>query len=152
MNANLTEEAQSITVEELSAGIICASEKALVDLGEAFGKLLECGDVVALHGNLGVGKTTFTKGIARALNIREPITSPTFNLMAHYPGIINLVHIDAYRLNGHENLGVWDYSLSPAIIVVEWPENLPELNGNISKNVQIDIEGPEKRCVRLLRN
>jgi tRNA threonylcarbamoyladenosine biosynthesis protein TsaE len=137
-------------LEALVGGVVCLTEKDLVDLGENFGGLLGEGDVVALHGDLGVGKTTFTKGMARAFQIAEPITSPTFNIMAQYSGAMNLMHIDAYRLDGCEYLGIWDYVRCPCVIVVEWVENLLELQESVTQHIQITAQSDGRRCVQLI--
>jgi tRNA threonylcarbamoyladenosine biosynthesis protein TsaE len=134
--------------KQLKEGIICPTTEDLVDLGKTFGALLKSGDVVALHGDLGVGKTTFTKGIALAMGIVQPITSPTFNIISQYSGTKHLIHIDAYRLDGSEYLGVLDEIQYPSVIVIEWPQNLSELHGSITKNISIHIQNGESRCVR----
>lgn len=123
--------------KKLESGLICATAENLMDLGEAFGKLLCDGDVVALRGDLGVGKTTFVKGIGRALRVTDSVTSPTFSMMVQYSGVMNLVHIDAYRLGRSEYLDVLDYVEPPYVIVVEWPENLVELRESITHTIQI---------------
>ncbi|MDR0418107.1 MAG: tRNA (adenosine(37)-N6)-threonylcarbamoyltransferase complex ATPase subunit type 1 TsaE [Puniceicoccales bacterium] len=136
-------------LQKLEGGMTCATAKSLVDLGEAFGYLLKDGDIVALRGDLGVGKTTFTKGIAKALGIADSVTSPTFNIMIQYIGMINLMHIDAYRLDDCECLEVWDYVQRPCVIVIEWPERLVELQKNITHDLRITIRKNEKRWIIL---
>lgn len=120
-----------------------------MDLGEAFGRLLCDGDIVALHGDLGVGKTTFTKGMGRAFRITDSVTSPTFNIMAQYSGAMNLIHVDAYRLDRPEDLGIWEYIQHPCVIAVEWPENLVELRESITQDIQIAVLKNEERWVTL---
>ena len=87
--------------------------------------------VYALHGNLGAGKTALTSGIAAALEINQPIKSPTFTIINEYSeGIVPLYHIDLYRLNSPDEalmLGFEDYLESGGITVVEWPERAEEL-------------------------
>ncbi|MDR1867074.1 MAG: tRNA (adenosine(37)-N6)-threonylcarbamoyltransferase complex ATPase subunit type 1 TsaE [Treponema sp.] len=83
--------------------------------------------VVALHGALGAGKTYFTKGIARGIGIHEEITSPTFNIVIEYDGVIPLYHIDAYRLANEAdfyNLGVEERIYGNGITVIEWSERI----------------------------
>ena len=93
-----------------------------ITLGEKLGKLLNRGDVIALKGDLAGGKTTFTKGIGKALNIREVINSPTFTILKIYKGDQTLYHIDAYRLENNEyDLGIDEYE-DEGIMVIEWPE------------------------------
>jgi tRNA threonylcarbamoyladenosine biosynthesis protein TsaE len=126
-------------IKKLEGGMMCMTAEALVDLGEAFGRLLCDGDIVALHGDLGVGKTTFTKGIGKALRVRDTLTSPTFSIMTQYAGTMNLVHIDAYRLDNRERLDVLDYIQHPYVIVVEWLEHLVELLEYVTHDIRITI-------------
>ena len=100
-------------------------------LGEQVGRLLQAGDVVALHGELGSGKTTFVQGLARGLQ-RDPetIKSPTFVLMREYPGPVPLVHLDGYRLEGPSSAAWLDVELifSPQkITVIEWADRFESL-------------------------
>ncbi|MDR1303159.1 MAG: tRNA (adenosine(37)-N6)-threonylcarbamoyltransferase complex ATPase subunit type 1 TsaE [Puniceicoccales bacterium] len=139
-----------ILLKELAAGVVCLTEGDLVALGEVFGGLLCDGDIVALRGDLGVGKTTFAKGIARALGVVEPVTSPTFSIMAQYSGAMNLIHIDAYRLDGREYLGVLEYIHGPYVVVVEWVENLPELRESVTRSVRIVAKSGGERRVYLM--
>ncbi len=100
-------------------------------IGEQLGTLLRPGDVVALHGELGSGKTTLIQGIARGLGRNpETIKSPTFVLMREYPGEVPLVHIDGYRLEGAPTIAALDLELgcSPyKITVIEWAERFAGL-------------------------
>lgn len=93
------------------------------------GERLVPGDVVALIGELGSGKTCITQGIARGLRVPEgyPITSPTFTLINEYPGRVRLYHMDVYRLSGTEDLeplGYEDYFYGDGVVVVEWAEKI----------------------------
>lgn len=102
--------------------MLSKSEKETIELGEALGKKLQKGMCVVLKGDLAGGKTTFTKGIGKALNIKEVINSPTFTILKIYEGDLKLFHIDAYRLEGNEyDLGLDEY-LDEGVMVVEWPE------------------------------
>ncbi len=93
-----------------------------IALGEKIGKALPKGSVIALKGDLAGGKTTFTKGIGKALHIREVINSPTFTILKIYQGDLPLYHIDAYRLeNNAYDLGISEYE-NEGIMVIEWPE------------------------------
>jgi tRNA threonylcarbamoyladenosine biosynthesis protein TsaE len=93
--------------------------------------LLPRGGVIALSGDLGAGKTAFVQGVARALGIARPVTSPTFTLVGDYAGPGGrLVHMDLYRMTGPDDLltiGFPDYLESGAIVAVEWPERAGDL-------------------------
>ena len=102
-----------------------ASREATISLGEAHGKQLTAGDVLVLDGDLGAGKTTFTKGLAKGLAIPDIIKSPTFTIIHEYhDGRLPLYHMDAYRLEngGGEDLGLEEYFDSDGVSVVEWAE------------------------------
>ena len=102
--------------------MITYSQEETISLGEKFGKLLTKGMTIALKGDLAGGKTTFTKGIGKALNIKTVINSPTFTILKIYEGDLTLYHIDAYRLENNEyDLGISEYE-QDGITVVEWPE------------------------------
>jgi tRNA threonylcarbamoyladenosine biosynthesis protein TsaE len=103
-----------------------ASPEDTAALAAALAGILDPGDVVAIRGDLGTGKTTFTRALARSLGIEARITSPTFALAQRYGGTVPLVHIDAYRLAGAdaEELGLLFEDSTDAVTVVEWPERL----------------------------
>jgi tRNA threonylcarbamoyladenosine biosynthesis protein TsaE len=92
---------------------------------------LEPGMVIALHGDLGAGKTTFVQGLGQALGIRRPMTSPTFTVSTEYrTPAFTLVHMDLYRLNGPDDLltiGYPEYLENGAVVAIEWPERAGDL-------------------------
>ena len=105
------------------------SEQETIQLGEKIGSLLKKGDVIAMQGTLAAGKTTITKGIARALGITDTITSPTFCLISEYYGRMPLYHMDVYRLDGREdfiNLGTDDMLYGDGVCIIEWSEKIME--------------------------
>ncbi|MDO4500736.1 MAG: tRNA (adenosine(37)-N6)-threonylcarbamoyltransferase complex ATPase subunit type 1 TsaE [Erysipelotrichaceae bacterium] len=102
--------------------MLSLSEKETIELGYKIGKKLKQGYCLTLKGDLAGGKTTFTKGIGQALNIKQVINSPTFTILKIYEGDLKLFHIDAYRLEGAEyDLGLDEY-LDEGVMIVEWPE------------------------------
>lgn len=103
-----------------------ASVEETERLGEALATALGAGDVIALRGPLGAGKTRFVAGLARGLAAAARVRSPTFTLVNEYPGRIQLVHLDLYRVEPGdvEGLGMDDY-LEDGALVVEWGEKLP---------------------------
>ena len=98
-----------------------------INFGQALGRLLNAGDVLALQGTLAAGKTQLTKGIAHGLDISEAVTSPTFTIISEYYGRLPLYHIDVYRLNSPDDfldLGVDDMLYGQGICVIEWSEKI----------------------------
>ncbi|MCR5762152.1 MAG: tRNA (adenosine(37)-N6)-threonylcarbamoyltransferase complex ATPase subunit type 1 TsaE [Treponema sp.] len=99
-----------------------------ISIGEKIGSLLLPGDVIAMSGTLAAGKTTITKGIAKALGIKDTITSPTFCLISEYYGEkMPLYHMDVYRLDSEEdfiNLGVEDMLYGKGVCIIEWSEKV----------------------------
>lgn len=99
--------------------------------GQDLASLLRAGDLVVLTGDLGAGKTTLTQGLAEGLQVRGPITSPTFVIARVHPSVVEgppLVHVDAYRLGGLDDLDALDLdaSLGDSVTVVEWGHGLVE--------------------------
>ena len=105
------------------------SAEETIALGEKIGSLLKKGDVIAMQGTLAAGKTTITKGIAKALGVSDTITSPTFCLISEYSGKMPLYHMDVYRLEGGEdfvNLGTDDMIYGDGVSIIEWSEKIME--------------------------
>ena len=106
-------------------------EKDTFELGKKFGTRVKAGDICLLHGDLGVGKTVFTKGFAVGIGIKEPITSPTFTLIQEYgEGRIPLYHFDVYRIGDveeMEEIGYEDYFYGDGFTMVEWADLILEL-------------------------
>lgn len=123
-------------------------------LGAAIGRRLRPNDVVLLFGDLGAGKTTLIQGIAKAHDVREPVTSPTFTLIHEYQGAQStLVHIDPYRLEGSadvEGLGFLDYLGHGAILIVEWAERLGDLAPPEAMEIRIEHTATHDRRLRIL--
>ena len=111
-----------------------SSEESMV-LGEKLAKLLKAGDVITLEGDLGAGKTTFTKGIAKGLGVKRTVNSPTFTIIKQYKGDLPLYHMDVYRLEEEEDLGFDDYFQSEGVTVIEWAS---QIEGQLPEN-RMDI-------------
>ncbi|MCG4582762.1 tRNA (adenosine(37)-N6)-threonylcarbamoyltransferase complex ATPase subunit type 1 TsaE, partial [Anaerosalibacter bizertensis] len=95
--------------------------------GYRLGSLLEGGDIVCLTGDLGAGKTTLTKSIAKGLDVKDYITSPTFALINEYKGRVPVYHFDVYRLEGIEDvidLGFEEYFYSKGVTIIEWGDKI----------------------------
>ncbi len=109
------------------------NEEELIKAGFDFSSFLKPKDIVFLKGPLGAGKTTFVKGIGKSLNIKKPITSPTYTIIKEYDD--KLCHIDAYRIS-QEDIGIDYYIDKGYIVVIEWAENIDDF---IKPNYIIEI-------------
>jgi len=121
-----------------------------IALGERLGRAARPGDLVCLWGDLGAGKTQVAKGVAIGLGIDATITSPTFILMAEYPGRIPLFHVDLYRLADAADAlagGVVDDRQADGLTVVEWPERMGDVLPAERLDVRIDGTGDEPRTI-----
>ena len=110
-----------------TAGLVTFSGEETEQAAAAFAERLPPDTVLALAGDLGAGKTTFVRGLARGLGVRGDITSPSFALLNVYQGDRQIFHVDAYRLNrpeGFDDLLIWDLARSPWNLLVEWPERV----------------------------
>lgn len=132
---------------------VTASVEETLTLGADYAKGLKPGDVVALEGDLGAGKTHFVKGVASAFGVAEAdVTSPTFSIIQEYRGRgVTVYHIDAYRI-GHEselrNLGIEEILYGDGICLVEWPSRLGRWLPTDAKRVEVGHEGGSKRRFR----
>ena len=101
-----------------------------LDMGEALGRTLKGGEMLALNGELGVGKTVLVKGVARGLEITDVVTSPSFVLVKSYRGRILLHHVDFYRLQAPEELetiGFNDFLNDQDVLAIEWADKFPHV-------------------------
>ena len=117
-------------------------------LGEALGRRLRGGEIIAYYGGLGAGKTAFTRGLARGLDISARVTSPTYTIVNEYlGGRLPLFHFDMYRLSSADDLfdiGWEDYLLRGGVCAVEWSENVQEALEN-AITVRIEKRSDETR-------
>ncbi|MCD7894700.1 MAG: tRNA (adenosine(37)-N6)-threonylcarbamoyltransferase complex ATPase subunit type 1 TsaE [Erysipelotrichaceae bacterium] len=104
------------------------NENEMLEFGKQLGQHLFNGAIITLNGELGVGKTTLTKGIGAALGIKKVINSPTFTIVKIYHGDQTLYHFDAYRLEGqNEELGFEEMFEDDGICVIEWPQYIEDI-------------------------
>ena len=102
--------------------------------------------VICLDGELGSGKTVFTKGFANALGIRENVTSPTFNIIKEYNGELPLYHMDVYRLDGNiEGLGIEEYFTKGGVVVIEWANTIKTHLPAERLDIRIKVAGENTR-------
>jgi len=122
-------------------------------LGRRLGRQLRPGAVVAYYGDLGSGKTAFTRGLAQGLGITARVTSPTYTIVNEYEGTVPLFHFDMYRLSSAEELfeiGWEDYLERGGVIAVEWSERVSEaLEGALEIRFQKDAEMPDGRVITI---
>ncbi|MFT5130539.1 MAG: tRNA threonylcarbamoyladenosine biosynthesis protein TsaE [Rhodothermales bacterium] len=130
------------------------SDTETVAVGSEFAAGLRGGDIVALHGDLGAGKTVFARGVARGLGIADPVTSPTFTVVQEYEGPeLRLYHIDLYRLQGEEDaiaFGIEEFLNDPeAVTLLEWAERIAGLLPKEHLSVQIESPTAETRTLAI---
>ena len=116
------------------------------------GATLKKGDLIAVFGNMGAGKTTFTRGLCEGIGLPDLVSSPTFALVNEYhaDGCISVYHFDMYRVTSPEALestGFWDYPLSDGIFVIEWAENIADALPENCIRVTITGSGDEPRTI-----
>ena len=127
------------------------SENETIELGKNLAEKLHGGTVVAFFGGLGMGKTAFTRGMAKALCIKEQVSSPTFAIVNDYGGNPPLYHFDMYRVESWEDLyssGFFDYYESGGILAVEWSENIE--NALPENTVRVTFERGEADTQRII--
>lgn len=132
-----------------------------IDYALAFASRLQGGEVLALHGDLGSGKTTFVKGLAEGLRVNDTIISPTFTLLkeykilrpkSHFRSAI-LVHVDAYRaetIDDIKSVGIEDYlNRDDVILVVEWAEKIKDILPQPVININFTYQGENERKIQI---
>ncbi len=118
------------------------SEEETIRLGEALADVLQPGDVVALFGELGSGKTRLVQGVCRGMGVAEDVTSPSFTLINEYSGRMPVYHFDFYRLERLEEiaaLGIDEYFDGPGVCLIEWAERALPLLPEPRLDVHLDI-------------
>ena len=122
-------------------------------IGEELAQKLRGGDVLAFTGSLGIGKTAFTRGLARGLGCRGRVTSPTFTIVNEYEGRTPLFHFDMYRLGSSDELfdiGWEDYLARGGVCAVEWSENVEDaLRDAIHITIEKDPLEPDTRRITI---
>ena len=138
--------------DRLRPGVITGSAEETRALAADVAAALPPDSTLALHGNLGVGKTTFVQGLARGLGVNDAVTSPTFNIFTLHRGRTNLLHLDAYRLESArqvEDLLLADFMISPWCLAVEWPEKIADWLPPGTLHLELGIARDERHTLRL---
>ncbi len=120
--------------------MISESLEKTENIGRAIAAKLSGTEVIALFGELGAGKTAFTRGICQGLNVKDNVCSPTFAIVNEYHGKYKVYHFDMYRVTGIDDLsstGYFDY-INTGILIIEWSENIKEFlpNGAIMATIK----------------
>ncbi|MDR2421269.1 MAG: tRNA (adenosine(37)-N6)-threonylcarbamoyltransferase complex ATPase subunit type 1 TsaE [Oscillospiraceae bacterium] len=132
--------------------IYSGSEADTENAGFELAQNLAAGAVVALYGGLGVGKTAFTRGIARGLGVRSRVTSPTFNIVNEYDGRLPLFHFDMYRIGGEDELfgiGFEEYPERGGVVCVEWGGLVESALPGNAVRVTIESAGDDARVITI---
>jgi len=104
--------------------------------------------IICLDGELGSGKTLFTKGFANALGIKESITSPTFTIIKEYDGELPLYHMDVYRLDGDvEGIGIEEYFTKNGVVIIEWANTIKDILPENRLDIKFKIAGENSRIL-----
>lgn len=124
------------------------NEEETMELAENFESEKFPNMIICLQGDLGSGKTIFTKGIAKALGIDENITSPTFNIIKEYDGELPLYHMDLYRLEeSSSDIGIEDYFTKNGVVVIEWADIIKDKLPEERLDINIKIVNDEVRIL-----
>lgn len=125
------------------------SNDASQEIAARLAALVTGGDVITLEGELGAGKTTFTKGIAHGLGVKRMVTSPTFTIVKEYEGRIPLYHMDAYRLeHSEEDIGFWEYFNGEGLSVIEWATFIEDFLPSERLNIKINYIDEHSRMIQ----
>lgn len=128
--------------------IVSNTPEDTLNIACQLGQLLTPGDVILLEGDLGAGKTTFTKGLASGLDIKRNVNSPTFMIIKEYHGRLPLYHMDVYRLeDSFEDLGFDEYFYGDGVTVVEWAQFIEDQLPPNRLAIHVFHDGPDRRRI-----
>lgn len=130
--------------------ITTKSEYETIELAQNFESEKFPNMIICLDGELGSGKTVFTKGIANALGITESITSPTYTIIKEYNGELPLYHMDVYRLDGNiDGVGVEEYFTKGGVVVIEWADTISDILPKERLEIKFKVLDENKRMLIL---
>lgn len=128
--------------------VITKDEFETIELAQNFEAEKFPNMILCLDGELGSGKTIFTKGIANALGINETITSPTFTIIKEYDGELPLYHMDVYRLDGNtDGVGIEEYFNKGGVVVIEWADSIAEILPEDRLDIRFKVVDENKRMI-----
>lgn len=140
-------------IDKLCGGVTTSSAEETQALASELARILPIDATLALHGDLGVGKTTFVQGLARGFGVSESVTSPTFNIVTIHRGRSRtLVHLDAYRLESAaqvDALMLEDFLVSPYCLAIEWPEKIAGWIPATALHLELGIAADQRHTIRL---
>lgn len=130
--------------------ITTRSEMETIEIAQNFESEKFPNMIICLDGELGSGKTVFTKGIANALGIQESITSPTFTIIKEYEGELPLYHMDVYRLDGNtDGVGIEEYFTKGGVVVIEWSDTIKDILPEERLHIKFKVIDENKRVLKL---
>lgn len=139
-------------LQKLYKGCATQTAEQTISLAQELAAVIPENSTLALHGDLGVGKTTFVHGLAKSWDISQAITSPTYNIFTLYQGSRLLLHLDAYRLNSDadfEHLLIDDFLSPPYCFVIEWPEKIPGAIPQDAWHITLSIQADRQHYIQL---
>lgn len=126
---------------------ILKSEEDTINFAAELAKSVKKGDVLALYGELGVGKTFFTQHLCRSLGVTENVSSPSYVLMNEYEGELKILHLDLYRLDSSEEileLGLYEL-FEDAVTIIEWPEIAEDMLPKNTVHIHFEFAGSDRK-------
>lgn len=134
--------------------IITKNPKQTIELGKAISDFFQKGDIIALFGNLGSGKTTLVKGIAKGLKVKSQIVnSPSFVLLKEYEGRLPVYHFDFYRINKTEEIygiGLEEFLFGKGVCVIEWADRIKRFLPKQYLQIELQVKDKNKRKIRMI--
>ena len=122
-----------------------------MSIGFEFSQEIKAGDIIAIEGEIGAGKTTFIKGVLKGLGYKGNVNSPTYTLINEYQADNKIIHIDCYReknINRWLNIGLIDYFEGNNVLFIEWPENIKSILPKETNDIFFEIVNFNERLIR----